>query len=158
MAQVEDSGSGRSVNTELNLVPFIDLMSVLITFLLATAVWSQISMIQLGSSLYAKKQDTQTAPEPPPPMADIPLRIDVKDTFLRVVIGNDKFEIPKQSGEYDFAKMRDKLNEIKKTYPEKVDAVITIDDEVKYDYLIRGMDSILKSGFPSISVATGGAE
>ncbi|MBK7890416.1 MAG: biopolymer transporter ExbD [Bdellovibrionales bacterium] len=55
MAQVEDSGSGRSTNVDVNLVPFIDLMSVLITFLLITAVWTQVSMIQLGSSIYGKK-------------------------------------------------------------------------------------------------------
>ncbi len=56
MAHIESGGSrGRKTNIELNLVPFIDLMSVLITFLLITAVWTQVSMIQIGSSLYGKK-------------------------------------------------------------------------------------------------------
>ena len=32
-------GRGRNQNAELNLVPFIDLLSACITFLLATAVW-----------------------------------------------------------------------------------------------------------------------
>jgi biopolymer transport protein TolR len=32
-------GRGKSQNFDLNLVPFIDLLSVLITFLLVTAVW-----------------------------------------------------------------------------------------------------------------------
>lgn len=48
MAQIDSGGSkGRAVSVELNLVPFIDLMSVLITFLLITAVWTQVSMIQI---------------------------------------------------------------------------------------------------------------
>ena len=84
MAQVEGSKNGRDPNADLNLVPFIDLMSVLITFLLITAVWSQVSMIQLGSSIYGKKQENQTEPPPPPPeMADLPLRLDVKDFGFR---------------------------------------------------------------------------
>ena len=32
-------GHRRSLNANLNLVPFIDLLSVCITFLIATAVW-----------------------------------------------------------------------------------------------------------------------
>jgi len=49
MAQIEEKGSGRSSNVDLNIVPFIDLMCVCIIFLLVTAVWTQVSMIQIGS-------------------------------------------------------------------------------------------------------------
>ena len=52
MGQISSGGHGKKeVAVELNLVPFIDLMSVLITFLLITAVWTQVSMIQIGNSL-----------------------------------------------------------------------------------------------------------
>ncbi|HEX4923807.1 MAG TPA: biopolymer transporter ExbD, partial [Bdellovibrionales bacterium] len=37
MAQIEEGGGGRETTIELNLVPFIDLMSVCIIFLLITA-------------------------------------------------------------------------------------------------------------------------
>lgn len=158
MAHVEDSNSsGRSANTELNLVPFIDLMSVLITFLLITAVWSQVSMIQIGSSIYGKKTEQQD-PTPPPPKADIPLRLDVKDMGFRLVIGSDKTEIPKTSGEFDTATLLERLKSVKETYPEKIDAVITVDDEVAYEFLILGMDTLLQGGFSAISVSTVGAE
>jgi len=42
---VDSTGKGgkKSVDAELNLVPFIDLLSVCILFLLMTAVWVQIS-------------------------------------------------------------------------------------------------------------------
>ncbi len=41
---IESSGKGRKgVDSELNLIPFIDLLSVCILFLLMTAVWVQIS-------------------------------------------------------------------------------------------------------------------
>lgn len=157
MAQIEDNSSGRSANVELNLVPFIDLMSVLITFLLITAVWSQVSMIQLGSSIYGKKQENQDV-TPPPPMADIPLRLDVKDFGYRLVVGPTKEQINKVDGAYDKVALLERLKKIKETYPEKSDAVITVDDELPYESLIVGMDTLNQGGFPSISVSTVGAE
>ena len=59
-----ESSRGRSVDFELNLVPFIDLMSTCISFLLITAVWTQVSMIQIGSSIYGKKTDTGQVEQP----------------------------------------------------------------------------------------------
>ena len=157
MAQIEDNSSGRSANVELNLVPFIDLMSVLITFLLITAVWSQVSMIQLGSSIYGKKQENQDV-TPPPPMADIPLRLDVKDFGYRLIVGPEKIEIQKQAGEYDKVALLERLKQVKEKYQQKSDAVIMVDDELPYENLIVGMDTLNQAGFPSISVSTVGAE
>ncbi len=157
MAQVEDK-SGRSPNLELNLVPIIDLMSVLITFLLITAVWSQVSMIQLGSSLYSKKNQDQP-PTPPPPLADIPLRVDVKDSGIRVIIGSETFQIPKSvDGTWNYQALGDRLKTVKEKYPEKTDGVITVDEILPYENLITGMDTMIQSGFQSISVSTAQSE
>ena len=44
-----NSGSGRrrSLDAEVNLVPFIDLLSMCICFLLMTAVWTQLGAVQV---------------------------------------------------------------------------------------------------------------
>lgn len=156
MAQVEDK-NGRSPNIELNLVPIIDLMSVLITFLLITAVWTQISMIQLGSSIYGKKTDDRPLP-PQTPQADIPLRLDVKEFGFRVVIGAETYSIPKATDGYNLAALMERLKAIKERYPEKVDGVITVDEVLPYENLITGMDTMIQSGFKSISVSTAESE
>ena len=51
-APVEGSAKGKkkSLDSELNLVPFIDLLSCLISFLLITAVWTQISSLKVAQS------------------------------------------------------------------------------------------------------------
>lgn len=152
MAQTEDNSSGRSVNVEVNLIPFIDLMSVLITFLLITAVWTQVSMIQLGSSIYGKKTSDQITP--PPPIADIPLRLDVKDFGFRLVVGQDKYTFEKKSGEWSTAELAERLAVVRQMYPDKSDATITVDNEVPYEKLILGMDALLAENFVSISIAT----
>ena len=156
MAQIEEKGDGRKTMVDVNLVPFIDLMSVCIIFLLITAVWTQVSMIQLGSSIYGKKTTQEKAP--PPPRSEIPFRLDVLNEGYRIVVGLQSQSIPKLDGEYDDAALVTELTKIKELYPEKIDAVVTVRDELPYETLIRGMDALLSSGFPEISVATGGAE
>lgn len=44
------SGRRRTLDADLNLVPFIDLLSVCISFLLMTAVWLQIGTMQVKQS------------------------------------------------------------------------------------------------------------
>src|ERR1700704_3928414 len=51
-APQEHTGKGgkKALDAELNLVPFIDLLSCCISFLLITAVWTQIAGLQVSSS------------------------------------------------------------------------------------------------------------
>ena len=53
MASVGEMGGGRkkNLNPEVNLVPFIDLLSVCICFLLVSAVWLQLGSVQIKQAL-----------------------------------------------------------------------------------------------------------
>jgi biopolymer transport protein TolR len=156
MAQIGGGSSrGRAVSVELNLVPFIDLMSVLITFLLITAVWTQVSMIQIGSSLYAKKDDT-AAPPQLTPNADVALKVDVKLEGYVLTVGTQIISLPKVNGNYDQEGLIAQLQRVKQLYPEKVDGIVSMGDDIPYENLINTMDQFLVSGFPNISIATGG--
>jgi biopolymer transport protein TolR len=160
MAQVEEGGSsGRSANVELNLVPFIDLMSVLITFLLITAVWSQVSMIELGSSVEGKRnQDLQQPPPEPPKDADVVLRVDAKESGFRVAMERETKLIPKVGDEYDMDALLAELKQFKQKFPDKIDAKLTIEEQLNYEVMIKGMDALLQAGFPQITIPTGGVE
>lgn len=154
MAQIEEKGSGRSTSVDLNIVPFIDLMCVCIIFLLVTAVWTQVSMIQIGSSIYSKR--TEATPDVPPPRPEVSFRLDVVTSGFVVKIGKKQLSIPKVNGEYDDRRLHEELMSIKKEYPDKKDAVITVMEDLTYNDLIHGMDILLQSGFEEISVAAGG--
>lgn len=156
MAHIEESSDSRKATVDLNIVPFIDLMSVCIIFLLITAVWTQVSMIQIGSSIYGKKTAQEAVQ--PPPRAEIPFRLDVLKDGYRIIVGRSNTNVPKIDGAYNLAALKVELKKVKELYPEKVDAVITILDELPYESLIHGMDALLSSGFPEISVATSGVE
>lgn len=158
MAHIDDGGGkGRPTNVDVNIVPFIDLMSVLVIFLLITAVWTQVSMIQIGSSVYGQK--TSDEDPKPPPRAEIPFRLDIKRDGHAILLGKKYTPINKNAqGEYDYPTLIEALKRVKELYPEKVDAVVTMNDELKYEFLIGGMDALLQSGFPQISIATGSNE
>ena len=156
MAHIDEGGSGRRSTLDLNLTPFIDLMSVCIIFLLLTAVWTQVSMIQIGSSIYGKKNSEQQTP--PPPKAEIPFRLDVRHEGYRIQIGRNQVAVPKRAGDYDQPALVTELKKIKELYPDKNDAVVTVLDELPYETLIQGMDALLHSGFQEISVATAAAQ
>jgi biopolymer transport protein TolR len=156
MAHIEEGGNGRQANADVNIVPFIDLMSVLVIFLLISAVWTQVSMIQIGSSIYGKKSSDEEVK--PPPRAEIPFRLDIMATGHNVVIGRQVVNVPKVDNKYDLVRLQAELKKIKEIYPEKLDAVITMGDELAYVNLVTGMDALLQAGFPEISVATSGGE
>jgi len=155
MAEIQESGQGRRKNFEPNLVPFIDLMSVLITFLLITAVWTQVSMIQIGTSVYGKKNDDQSNPQITPNI-DIVLKLEINASGYKLYVGKEMFNIPKVMGNFDDSNLISQLERVKQLYPEKQDAALTMDEELPYERLIKGMDAFLAAGFTQISVLTGG--
>jgi biopolymer transport protein TolR len=156
MAEIESGGGsrGRRVNVDLNLVPFIDLMSVLITFLLISAVWVQINMIQMGTSFFAQKDQTDPPPTPPP-NADVVLKVDVKQAGYVVTFGRQVISLPNTGAKFDDVGLTAQLLKAKQLYPEKIDAALAVDDALPYERMIYSMDVILKAGFPKISLATG---
>ncbi len=155
MAHISGNNSESPV-VELNLVPFIDLMSVCIIFLLITAVWIQISMIQLGTSVYAKKIDDEPLPPTQTPHAEVPFRIDVVSQGYKMILGSQVILVPlSERGKYDHEGLTKQLQAVKKVYPDKVDVVITSEDKLLYKHLIMAMDLLLAAGFPQVSITPG---
>ena len=154
MAHIETGGRGRSKNFDLNLVPFIDLMSVLITFLLISAVWTQVSMIQLGAS-FASPKDPNQEVITPPPLEDLVLRLDIKATGYVLYVGKDVRAIPMVNGDYDKEALIADLEKVKQMYPDKGGIKMAIENEIKYEHVVAAMDLGLRAGF-SPELLTGG--
>lgn len=155
MAHIDTGGGGRKASFELNLTPFIDLMSVLITFLLITAVWTQVSMLQIDTSYMGKKDPNQTTPVFPP-KADVVLKLGIRKSGYTLTVGTNMIVIPNVDGGYDEMTLLSHLEKTKKQYPEKFNGIIEVADDIPYDRFIKGMDNMLVSGFSQIDVAAGG--
>src|SRR4051794_29040465 len=72
------SGRRRSLDAEINLVPFIDLLSMCICFLLMTAVW-----IQIGALPVKQSRGTDAAPSATP--FDLDVKLGVRGTVTLAV-------------------------------------------------------------------------
>ena len=77
----------------------------------------------------------------------INLKIDVTHSGYVVNLGHQAFAIPRVNDEYDQVALVSELKDIKGKYPEKVDAIITLLDDIKYDELIKGMDALMTPDF-----------
>ena len=151
MAGISESSGERDVNVEPNLVPFIDLMSVCIIFLLVTAVWTQVSMIELGANVYGKKVG-DTAP--PSKIKPVSINVQVTTTGYVLTEGGKRYQIVKKEDEYDTRTLFLQLQTVKQRNPSVEAVSIGLADQLTYNEMIEGMDVILNAGFSEVSVAT----
>ena len=145
-------GGRKPLDATLNLVPFIDLLSCCISFLLITAVWTQLSRINVNQK--GQGQAGEKTEDTPP---ELKLVVVVDDSGYRISAGADIVPIPKKNNDYDFATLGQKLADIKKEHQDKNDITIASDDTVKYDNLVKTMDQALSSGFHDVSLVDTGA-
>ena|ERR1700761_2680591 len=119
---------------ELLLVPMIDIFTVLVTFLLMTAVFSRTVILQLNMPA------AQTEFREPPP--GLQLEIMVRKDLLQVADRNSGplATFPNNAGGYDYDGMTDYLKRVKNRFPEKTDATILLESDTPYDILVQVMD------------------
>jgi biopolymer transport protein ExbD len=126
---------------ELMLVPMIDIFTVLVTFLLMTAVFSRITILQLD----LPSSDAGGAPSPP----EFRLEVIVRAAGFELTNGNTLIAaIPKVAGEYDYKMLTDLAMQLKRENPDVTDASVLMEKQVQYDYLIQVMDAIRSTRVP----------
>jgi len=151
---VESGGKSgkKSVNADLNLVPYIDLLTCMVAFLLITAVWTQLARLE------AHQKGQGQAGEDTPPEKVFKLVVVVNTEGFNLVADQDQQPIPKKGEAYDFEKLSDELKKIKDTHPDKTDIQVASEDTIKFDTLIRTMDAAMTARFPDVSlIDSGGA-
>ena len=77
---VESGGKGgrRSLDSEINMIPMIDLLMCLICFLLITAVWSTMSRLNADAQVPGPPRDTEQVNQEPQPMLHVTIQGDEK--------------------------------------------------------------------------------
>ena len=147
-------GGKKSLDAELNLIPFIDLLIVNICFLLITAVWTQMSRIEVSQK--GKSQSSEKKEDVPPEMR-VKVVVLVGDDGYTITAGGERIVISKKGDHYDNAKLAKQLREIKIRLPKKDDLTVAAEDGIKYRYLIKAMDVALVESFTKIQVSDAGA-
>jgi biopolymer transport protein ExbD len=121
---------------ELLLVPMIDIFTVLVTFLLMTAVFSRTVILQLNLP------PPNTAWKEPPP--GLQLEVMVRKDLLQVADRNTGplATFPNTASGYDYDNLTEYLKRVKAKFPDKTDVSILLEQDTPYDTLVQVMDRV----------------
>ncbi|MEO0997494.1 MAG: biopolymer transporter ExbD [Pseudomonadota bacterium] len=122
---------------ELNITAFMNLMVILVPFLLITAVFSRLAILELNL----------------PASSSVPAEEPEQTLQLEITVRTDAIEIGDRSGfllsryinteeGYALDKLSTKLQEIKKTNPDKEDVTVLLEPDISYDVLVQIMDTV----------------
>jgi biopolymer transport protein TolR len=149
---------------ELNLVPYMDIVTNIIIFLLASVV-NQVALGNINVSVPTLSAGAGANPdEPPPEKPPLNLTVSVGATgFIVAASGGVLPVIPKlPTGQYDYKSLNAKLKEIKSA-PDNANetkANFSADANVPYDTVVATLDAMRlapdgKILFPDVAFAAG---
>ncbi len=120
---------------ELNITTFLNLMVVLIPFLLISAVFSRVTIMELSVPTSAGGAATNTP--------NFAIEVIVRKAGFEIGNGHSvEAAIPKKEDKYDMDMLSKMLLRLKAQYPEKEDATVLLEPDIEYDFLIRIMDAV----------------
>ena len=126
---------------EIDVTTFLNLMVVLVPFLLITAVFSRLTVVELN--LPSSSGGPATNEEGFTPEVIVREEL-IEITNGKVVIAS----IPNKDEEYDLQKLSDYMVELKQTYPDQEAASVLMEARIPYDYLIQVMDIVRSVAVP----------
>jgi len=119
----------------LNLTPMMDVFTVLVVFLLITAVFTSITVMDLSVPT--------SAGGPAANKPNFAIEVIVRKSGLEIANGRSvEAAIPKKDDKYDLKKLSELLLRLKAQYPEKNDATVLMEPKVEYDHLVQVMDAV----------------
>jgi biopolymer transport protein ExbD len=121
---------------EINVVPMIDMMIILVFFLIFTAVFTKTNVLELN------------LPGADSAVPDLP-----KGLNLEVIVRKEAIEVadrgtgvlrtvPVNAEKYDLKALNDYLQLVKSKYPDTTAATILLEQDVEYDTLVQVMDTV----------------
>lgn len=134
MAAVVSRGRGRRTINEINMVPFIDVMLVLLIIFMVTAPLIAPSVIDLPSVGKAAKQP---------------------DQVVQITIGKDELlelKVKDKSSPLSLKEVANAVKQAQNGVPNTA-VVISADKNVKYESVVRVMDTLQRAGVARIGLS-----
>jgi biopolymer transport protein ExbD len=154
----EQGGGGKkkkkALDASVNVVPAIDLFAVLTSFLLLTAVWTQISRLQV-------QQLGTGAPEPPTVEQQKSLTVTLamgERGFNLSTSGGMSLDIPLSGRssdgkiQFDLKLLSQSLKRVRSDAPDTAAITVSVEDPVEYGDLVHVIDLCVEAGLQAVSV------
>jgi biopolymer transport protein ExbD len=128
---------------ELDMTTFLNLMVVLVPFLLITAVFSRITIVELSLP--------GSAGSPAPTDPSFQMEVIVRGERLELSNGTSVIAtIPKRDDEYDLETLSNMVMSLKRDHPNDDGASVLLEPNIEYDHLIQVMDAVRSVELPQV--------
>ena len=136
MARKRHHYKRRTGNTyEIDVTTFLNLMVVLVPFLLISAVFSRLTIVELNLP--------SAAGGPTNNQDNFRVEVIVREAGVEISNGSAIIAtIPKKDEEYDLESLSELIVELKREYPQQEAASVLMEAHIPYDYLIQVMDIV----------------
>jgi biopolymer transport protein ExbD len=126
---------------ELDMTTFLNLMVVLVPFLLITAVFSRITIVELSLP--------SSVGGPVPTEPTFRMEVIVRGDGLELSNGSSVIAtIPMLDGDYDLGTLSSMVMSLKRNHPDDDDASVLLEPQIEYDHLIQVMDAVRSAELP----------
>lgn len=145
---------------ELNIIPLMNIMVIMIPYLLTTAVFSQVAILELKLPQTSQGPATEQTPnnEPPPLQLNIVIQkdaISITDNRNGVLT-----RISKKGGKFDLEKLSKSLltikDKLKGAGQDKRDVNLLAESTIDYETLVQVMDAVrvttVQSGGQAVAI------
>jgi len=121
---------------EINITAFMNLMVILVPFLLMTAVFSRITILELNLPAAGSTNEQQEQ--------QFELEIIVRENSVEIGDRNGGLikHIAATDQGHDFGQISELLQQVKARFPEKLDATLLLEENTPYNTLVQIMDSV----------------
>jgi biopolymer transport protein ExbD len=137
---------------DLNVVPMIDMMTILVVFLVFSAVFTRTSILELN------------LPSANAEVPDLPQGLN-----LEVIVRKDRIDVADRgtgilkslpnigagTDGYDLKNLSQFLQLVKSKYPDKTDASVLLESEISYDTVVQVMDTVRVFQAPGAGISYG---
>jgi biopolymer transport protein TolR len=139
---VEDAAQEAADSGELNLVPYLDVVTTLVIFLVFTfQVVIEFRLIELLPPAYDSGRSAAETPQQDP---QVTLTLIITQDGYRLVTNRPELgtsEIPKKNNAYDNEKLNQELFTVKKALGLGESLILTAADDIEYRVVVDAMDS-----------------
>lgn len=136
------SGGGNSQDFDLNLAPIIDCLTVLVTFMLASAAFLSIGILDAGIAA-AGAEASKAEPAPINIVAELK-----KDHSIVIKLSgkeNRSITVQASNGGWDLDGFKANLASIKNKWPNNSALTLQAENDVEYRALVETMEAARKS-------------
>jgi len=141
----------KNINFELNLIPFIDMLSTVLCFLILTAVWTYVGTIDTKQAVGAES----TAGDENPPSVVVQMDPDnsFEFTLKDVKTNNRHFVVRALDGQPDWERVNKLIENLHLNFPELKTSVVLTRPNVTYGNTIQIVDTLRKNEIKEVGIS-----